>query len=168
MKTAAPLAIDVSRQRKHQVCECFQLHFSDSLTIYIPSFLTICPPVFFFMHAIDGGQWWFLLDGAKGLKKIEHPCKLFSPWITQSNSPLCLGNLHCPCFLHAPYVSVLEKKGQFGPDLNIEILICSESRKNKLFFNACFMFVATWIHFLWVFIYATLANRETEKTTLKN
>ena len=41
----------------------------------------------------------------------------------------------------------MRKNGQFGPDLNIEILICSESRKNKLSFNTCFIFIVAWVRF---------------------
>ena len=52
---------------------------------------------------------------------------------------------------HAQYVSGFEKKGHFGPDLNVEILICSETIRNELCFTARFMFIATWIHFLWAF-----------------
>ena len=50
------------------------------------------------------------------------------------------------------YVSGFEKRGHFGPDLNFEILICTEIIGNQLSFTACFMFVAAWIHFLCPFI----------------
>ena len=49
------------------------------------------------------------------------------------------------------YVSGFEKRGHFGPDLNFEILICFETIENQLSFTACFMFLATWIHFLCTF-----------------
>ena len=49
-------------------------------------------------------------------------------------------------------MSGFEKRGYFGPDLNFEILICSEIIGNQLSFDACFMFIAAWIHFLCAFI----------------
>ena len=60
-------------------------------------------------------------------------------------------------------MSGFEKRSHFGPDLNFEILICTETRGNQLSFIACFMFVAAWIHFLCAFIQTILANCETEK-----
>ena len=45
-------------------------------------------------------------------------------------------------------VSGFEKRGHFGPDLNCEILICSETIGNRLSFTVCFMFIAALIHFL--------------------
>ena len=50
------------------------------------------------------------------------------------------------------YVSGFEKSGHFAPNLNFEILICSESIGNQLSFAACFMIIASWIHFLCTFI----------------
>ena len=49
---------------------------------------------------------------------------------------------------HWTFVSGFEKKGHFGPDLNFEILICTEIIRNQLSFTACFMFIAAWGHFL--------------------
>ena len=49
-------------------------------------------------------------------------------------------------------VSRFEKWVHFGPDLNFEILICTEIIGNQLSFTACFMFVAACIHFLCAFI----------------
>ena len=49
-------------------------------------------------------------------------------------------------------VSRFEKRGHFGPDLNFEILKCSETIGNQLSFTACFMYIAAWIHFFCTFI----------------
>ena len=53
-----------------------------------------------------------------------------------------------------PYsnVSGFEKRGHFGPDLDFEILISSESIGNQLSFNAWFSFIAAWVHFLCAYI----------------
>ena len=66
------------------------------------------------------------------------------------------------------YVSRFEKRGHFGPDLNFEMLICTESIGNQLSFAACFMFIAACIHFLCAFIYTILVHRETKKITVKH
>ena len=65
-------------------------------------------------------------------------------------------------------MSGFEKRGHFGPDFNFEILIFSDTIGNQLSFDACFMFIDAWIHYLCTFILALLANRETEKITLTN
>ena len=49
-------------------------------------------------------------------------------------------------------VSGFEKRGHFGPALNLEILISSENIGNQLSFPASSMFIAAWIHFLYAFI----------------
>ena len=46
------------------------------------------------------------------------------------------------------YVSGFEKRGHFRPDLNFEILICTEITGNQRSFTASFMFIATRIDFL--------------------
>ena len=38
-------------------------------------------------------------------------------------------------------MSGFEKRGHFGPDLNFEILICSETIGNQLSLTACFTFI---------------------------
>ena len=53
---------------------------------------------------------------------------------------------------YTKYVSGFEKSGHIGPDLNFEILICSENVGNQLSFDAYFMVIAAWIHFLCAFI----------------
>ena len=65
------------------------------------------------------------------------------------------------------YVSRFEKRGHFGPELNFEIVICTEIIGIQLSFTACFMFIAAWIHFLCLFIETLLVNCETEKITVK-
>ena len=52
------------------------------------------------------------------------------------------------CFITYTYVSGFEKRGHFGPDLNFKILIFSEIIGNQVSLTACFMFIASWIHFL--------------------
>ena len=50
------------------------------------------------------------------------------------------------------YVRGFEKRGHFAPDVNFETLIYSEIIGNQLSFAACFMFIASWIHFYCAFI----------------
>ena len=49
-------------------------------------------------------------------------------------------------------ISTFEKRGHLCPDLNIEILICTQSIGNQLSFTVCLMFIASWIHFQSAFI----------------
>ena len=65
------------------------------------------------------------------------------------------------------YLSEFEERGHFCPDINFEILICSESIGNQLLFNACFMFIAVWIHLLCMFK-VTSAKRETKRIAFKS
>ena len=62
-----------------------------------------------------------------------------------------VGTVNLDIFLVKLFLSGFEKKGHLGPDLNSEILICSETIGNQQSFTACFMFIDAWIH-----IYARL------------
>ena len=68
-------------------------------------------------------------------------------------------------FLAQVYVSGFEERGHFGPDINFEILICTELVLNQLSFTACFMFIAVWIHFLCVLykLFWPTAKRENHR-----
>ena len=63
---------------------------------------------------------------------------MYSTCYTTWSSP----NISAAVDTDIPYVSGFEKRSHF-----IETLIWSESIGNQLSFNACFMFIAVWIHF---------------------
>ena len=53
-----------------------------------------------------------------------------------------MGSQFLLCMVVQQICERIRKKGHFGPDLNFEILICTEITGNQPSFTACFMFIA--------------------------
>ena len=103
-----------------------------------------------FVDVQDGSYWWLCLSYQQNVFGLDTLLPLI-----HTDHFAWLKNMTLPQS-HTPFLEIIvngfEKKGQFGPDLNTEILIFTESRKNKLSFNAHFMVIAAWVCILCAFM----------------